>query len=639
MVEWRGRNVFYQNKKTPFFVGIGVDITKRKEVEQALKESEKKFKDIFELSPLPMAISTIEDGKYKDVNKTFTKILGYTKKEVIGKSSLKLGIFVDKKERKKALDLFKKQGFLNDFEVKVKHKNGEILTMLFSVNFIKNNKEKFLLTQVVNISDRKKFEQMIVEEKNKLQEYLDVADVILLTLDKKQKVVAINKRGCELLGYTKEYVIGKNWFDYFVPKDNLSKVKKIFDNVIRGKTKGVERFENEILTRFGERKMISWHNKLIKDKDGKYSLSLSSGEDITEHKKYEESIKESEKKYSTLVEGSEDTVIVIQNGLIKFVNKNSIKLTGYSPEDVVGKKFLELVAQKYKKIVAERYKKRIKGEKVINRYELDIIAKSGKLITVEINSSFLNFEGKPAVMAIMRDISRAKEIDKMKSEFISVASHQLRGPLTGIKWYSQLLLTKKTGDLTEKQIDFIQQIYNSNERMIRLVNDLLDVSHIETGQKFAILKKTGDVVSLIRNVIKDQKNIFLAKKINVSFTNSCPNKLRFKFDQDKIFQVFSNLINNSIKYSKNNKIIININCLDKEVVFSIKDYGFGIPKKQEGRVFERFFRGDNIATISTEGTGLGLYIAKSIVEAHGGKIWFKSEENSGTTFYFTLPLK
>jgi signal transduction histidine kinase len=176
--------------------------------------------------------------------------------------------------------------------------------------------------------------------------------------------------------------------------------------------------------------------------------------------------------------------------------------------------------------------------------------------------------------------------------------------------------------------------------MIRLVNDLLDVSHIESGQKFNIEKKSGNIIALINNVIKDQKLNTPNKKLKITLDNKCPKELIFDFDADKIYQVFSNLISNSVKYSgQEAKIIIGTTCPGNEAQFFVKDFGLGIPNNQKDRVFQKFFRADNISTISTEGTGLGLYIVKGIIEAHGGKVWFDSKQNEGTTFYFTLPLK
>ena len=250
-------------------------------------------------------------------------------------------------------------------------------------------------------------------------------------------------------------------------------------------------------------------------------------------------------------------------------------------------------------------------------------------------------DGKPdGRIWFFRDITREKEIDTMKSEFVSVASHQLKTPLAGIKWVSELLLGDKIIKPNEKQVEYLKDIQTSNNRMLKLVGDLLDVSHIETGRKFNIEKKETDVAELVAIAIKTNQALADTKKIKIILCQGAPKTLLLNIDGEKIQQVFENLINNAIKYSKDGGQV-EVGCEHKpnETVFSIKDQGIGIPEKQQDKVFQKFFRGENALTQATDGTGLGLYIAKAIVEAHGGKIWFESVENQGTTFYFSLSTK
>lgn len=232
---------------------------------------------------------------------------------------------------------------------------------------------------------------------------------------------------------------------------------------------------------------------------------------------------------------------------------------------------------------------------------------------------------------------RSQEIDRLKSEFVSMASHQLRTPLTGIKWSSELLIKDKSGSLSERQKDYVKQIADSNERMIKLVEDLLNVSHIETGSKFIINKLPIDLVPVI-NSIKVELAA-LADLHEVSVKISLPAKLIFNLDAEKIRQVLQNLMSNAVKYSKAGGIVeIGIfENSDENLNLFVKDNGLGIPENQQDRMFEKFFRADNVRSSETEGTGLGLYIAKAIVEGHGGRIWFESKKDEGTTFYIKIP--
>ncbi len=460
--------------------------------------------------------------------------------------------------------------------------------------------------------------------------------IVLVGLD--NKFISVNQAAVNLWGYSEAELKKMTFMDITLPKE----IRRDVDN-IQGLIKGdldVYKIDKHYIRK--DKKIISARINvtLTRDANNNPLYFLAIIEDITERHNWEKQIRRSEEKYSTLVEHSSDGVLVIQDGLIKFGNKAVQDISGYSLSEVIGRPLTDFIADKYKKTAAERQALGFQILPTAGRYEFELVKKNGQAIFVETNSSLIDFDGRMAVMAIIRDISRAKQIEQIKSEFISVASHQLRSPLTGIKWFGQLLLENKIGKLSDKQAEFIRQIYDSNERMIRLVNDLLDVSHIETGHKFAIDKQSGDIISLAREVINDQKVVLPDSDIRITSDKDMSDKVVLKFDRDKIYQVLTNLVNNSIKYSgKNKKIIIGFKQIDDSLRVSVQDFGFGIPESQKSRIFQKFFRADNITAVSTNGTGLGLYIAKSIVEAHGGRMWFESEQDKGTTFYFTLPPK
>jgi K+-sensing histidine kinase KdpD len=241
--------------------------------------------------------------------------------------------------------------------------------------------------------------------------------------------------------------------------------------------------------------------------------------------------------------------------------------------------------------------------------------------------------------AWMSSTLEREEIDKMKSEFVSVASHQLRTPLTGIKWFTDLMLRGKAGEVTADQKDFLTQISDSNERMIKLVEDLLNVSRIEAGStKFVITKKTTDIVPILDSLATDLVGLEQKHKVKIIRDTDFPKTLNLNVDAEKIRQVFANLLSNAVKYShEGGEVHIKVDSSDsKFTTFSISDTGLGIPTKDQGRMFEKFFRAENVQTKETDGTGLGLYVVKAIVEGHSGTLRFESKENVGTTFFISL---
>ncbi len=242
---------------------------------------------------------------------------------------------------------------------------------------------------------------------------------------------------------------------------------------------------------------------------------------------------------------------------------------------------------------------------------------------------------------IMHDITQRKQIDMMKTEFVSVASHQLRTPLTAIKLFTDMLIREDVGKLNKHQKKYLDNIYQSTERMVRLVNDLLNVTRIESGRLIVDPQPT-DLKEFIENIIAEAKPLANSKNVKIIFKVKDANLPKINLDQNLMRQVIHNLVVNAIRYSspKNGKVEISLDKQgNKYYLIKVKDNGIGIPREAQNRIFEKFFRADNAIKRATEGTGLGLYVSKMIVESSGGKIWFESEEGKGTTFFVLLPTK
>lgn len=228
-------------------------------------------------------------------------------------------------------------------------------------------------------------------------------------------------------------------------------------------------------------------------------------------------------------------------------------------------------------------------------------------------------------------------IENIQSDFVTLASHQLRTPLSAVKWNTELLLGQKGGKLNQKQLRYLQEIYRSNERAINLVNDLLDVSRIEEGRLHLEYRPTK-VEEVIEEVISNLSTFIRTHRIGINFEIINGPLPKIETDREKLKRVITNLLANSIKYTpRPGKIKITIEREQNHLKISITDSGMGITKSDSAGIFKKFFRSPRVIKLSPNGTGLGLYIAKSLVEAMGGKIGFYSAEGKGATFYFTLP--
>ena len=228
----------------------------------------------------------------------------------------------------------------------------------------------------------------------------------------------------------------------------------------------------------------------------------------------------------------------------------------------------------------------------------------------------------------------------MKTEFVSVASHQLRTPLGAIKLFTEMLVKKGEKTFDKKQKDYLDNIYQSTQRMVKLVNDLLNVSRIETG-RLKIEPESIQMEDFIQSVIDEVEPLAKESKCHITFIKPKPKLQKIGIDYTLMRQVIYNFITNSIRYSSKKQcdIIVTLEQKGDSYITSVKDNGIGIPKKIQSRIFEKFFRADNARKVETEGSGLGMYVAKMIVEASGGKVWFESQENKGSTFHASLPSK
>ena len=238
---------------------------------------------------------------------------------------------------------------------------------------------------------------------------------------------------------------------------------------------------------------------------------------------------------------------------------------------------------------------------------------------------------------ITNSFEKLAEVSRMKSEFISVVSHQLRSPLTNLKWAIDLIMSGELGKIEEQQVEYFKILKENNERMMELVEDLLYVSRIETAT-LSQRKLEISLVDLIEKMILRFEPFAKASniKINFNFEKNLP--LAF-VDPDQMKQVVENLIDNAIRYIKRGgKIDISLSKRNSFFYFEIKDNGIGIPQEDQKYIFQKFFRSKNVLKYQTQGSGLGLFIVKSVIERSGGKVGFKSQEGQGTTFWFTLPI-
>ncbi len=363
-------------------------------------------------------------------------------------------------------------------------------------------------------------------------------------------------------------------------------------------------------------------------------------EDVEESKKVTE--RDNRRDEAIFFSIAEGLVAATRDRNIFLFNPAASGVTGISREEAVGKpidQVFRLASEDSDLLKTDVLDDAFAGHQTKLPPKLAVMRKDGVRIPVAgAAAPFFDERGDLlGVIVAFRDVTFEREVDRQKSGFISIASHQLRTPLSGIRWFLDLLLGGDAGALKPQQKEFLTDIYTSTTRMINLVNDLLNVSRLEQGRVLLnpIQLDVGEILDII-----EKDHIALLTKKKLKFAKSVEKGLPKVFaDKNAIHQALANLVANAINYTpEGGKITVKAHIVGKDVTVEISDTGIGIPKTQQHRIFERFFRGANAISRETVGSGLGLHITKTMIESAGGNIRFESVEGKGTTFFVTLPV-
>lgn len=406
------------------------------------------------------------------------------------------------------------------------------------------------------------------------------------------------------------------------------------------------RATNYVKNRLLEQKMrereLQWRTKETELHDNEIA-TLNILEDA---RALEEELEKQKNHLNLIIASMGEGLLLINEAFrITLINEKAAALLGIRPEDAQGKDVRKL-------IVAWQGDERLTGE---NRPATLAFAK-GKPITATVTDNYyyqtagrekfpISFTIAPLtqeeevqnIIIVFRDITEEKALDEARTNFISLASHQLRTPLTAVKWYTELLMDKGMGTLTELQTKFAQQILMGANRLGETINLLLSLARIE-GKALEINPKPIQIVDFAKTVIGELAPLAKKEGVSLILHEPLPSLPIISFDPAMLHEVMANLLVNAIRYSwKDETVTISLSAGEKEATVAIADNGIGIPAAVQGRVYEKFFRADNATKKVSGGTGLGLPLVRSLISLWGGKIWFTSQEGKGTTFYFTVP--
>jgi PAS domain S-box-containing protein len=637
------------------FVALFDVITERKKTERALQESERKFRSITDqMSEVVFVIDS--GGMLTYVSEAVKKIFGYvTVEEVIGRPFIE---FLAENEHQRALEIFRStlQNESADriIEIQFKRKSGNLFFGEVHLRNYKDWKNPGVMGLIRDVTERrnnenrrKQYEKKLLESRQFLQSIYDAVNHSIFVIDVLPGSVfryrGINRNQEIHSGIRNDEIAGKTPEELFEP-DTAKEMVRHFETCIQ-KGKTVQLLEH--LSVKGRETI--WETSLnpLRNDAGYIYRIIGTSTNVTERKLAEDELK----KLSVAVQQSPAVVVITDpEGNIEYINPTFTEHTGYTLEEVKGLNPSVLQSGMMSKEVYENLWQTILSGKVWYG-EFHNKKKNGELYWEEaVVSAIRSEEGAITnFVAVKEDITekkklwselvtakeKAEESDRLKSAFLANISHEIRTPMNGILGFSELLKEPHlSGEEQQEYIDLIQQ---SGERMLSLINDLIDISRIEAGETMLQISETS-----VNRLLHELYAFFKPQAENRGLQLNCSTGLKdrdciIETDSTKLNQVMTNLIQNALKFTAEGHIDFGCTKKGTMIEFYVEDTGIGIPPELQSRVFDRFRQLDNSLTRNHEGSGLGLCISKVYVEMLGGSIHAESGSGSGSRFIFTLP--
>ncbi len=392
--------------------------------------------------------------------------------------------------------------------------------------------------------------------------------------------------------------------------------------------------------------------EILTDLEYKYeSLKDSYNKDITEYERSKKDVEVSRERYRTLVENLNEIIYTLDlKARVTYVTPNIKEISGYSPSELIGKPFIQFVHPEDKKGRLKLFAKIILGIKIPSEYRF--VTKDGRSVWVRTCARPLSRKGRiKGIQGVLTDITdlkkaeqeliaaknRAEESDRLKSAFIANISHEIRTPMNGILGFAELLKNPALNENSQRE--YINIIKKSGKRMLNIIDNLIDISRIDTGQMKVSISDT-DINAQIEDIYKFFKPDAENNNIDLSFQKGLPDKdALVKTDGEKIYAILVNLIKNAIKSNRDCSIEFGYQYTDKFLKFFVIDNGIGIPEEYSDTIFNRFVQVSPSRKTKSEGSGLGLSISKAYAEMLSGEIWLDKNKKKGSAFYFIIPYK
>jgi PAS domain S-box-containing protein len=641
-----------------------IDIAERKHAEEAIRESEERFAKAFRASPDGLVISRIADGLILEVNDSFAALSGYDRDELIGKSTLDLGLYVDPADRQRILSILEEQNYVRDIEFEMNRKSGEKRLISFSAEPLELHGEHCWLTIVRDITEPKQAEEALRESEERFAKAFRASpDGLIITRRSDGVILEVNDSWSQMLGYASDEVIGKSWTQFDLLVDPADRQRAL---AVQEEQGYVRDFEMALKRKSGETILVRISSEPIELRGDPCFVTII--HDITQRKRAEEALRKSEEQARRQLAYIEAIYATAPVGLcfvdtdLTFlsINERLAEINGKSVEEHIGRTVREVIPEVAD--TAEPFYRRVieTGEPALNVEQRALMAAQPGIVRHFICSFYPIKNGGGRVLGVnvvVMEITQRKKIEeelerllrqekaareeaeaanRMKDEFLATISHELRTPLTSILGWARMLTG---GGLTTPQARHaLEVIAQSAQSQNRLIEDILDTARIITGrlkldaQPVAIEHIFHAAVDVIRPSAE-------AKGIVLNEAVEAPDGVVLG-DANRLQQAIWNLLSNAVKFTaEGGRIEARLGRAESQIEVTVQDSGIGIDPRFLPHVFDRFRQADASSTREYGGLGIGLAIVRHIVEMHGGGVSASSPgKGQGATFKIRLPL-
>ncbi len=622
------------------------DITERKKAEDALRRANIYNRCLIETSLDPLVTIGL-DGKITDVNIATENATGYPRIDLIGKDFS--DFFTEPEKARTGYQQVFREGEVHDYPLEMMHRNGHITSVLYNASVYRDEKNEVIgvFAAARDITERKKAEELIKDRMKELQAFFSLSELT------ERKGMTLNKLYQELAN-----ILPTSWKHTKIACARIVIVDREFQTKNFTEPKWMQSTPVKVNKTEVGRIDVGYLEEMPEQDEGPFlkeerllinALAERLGH-IIERMQAEEALKQSEEKYRILFNDVPIGIsITDKSGHIVDCNQYLAEIFRYNLEEL---KAINIKSLYMNPKDRERLLNLLNKKGRVVDWECSLKRKDGAAFCAILNVDVIDREGQKLNLTSLQDITerkvaeekiksqnvQLKKLDRVKNDFLNTTSHELRTPVASIKGYIQMLLKQILGDITEEQKKALEVLLRNTNRLDHLIQDILDISRLESGTMKLINEKT-DIIKMVKEVAETmQASAGLKRiKINIDIQKEIPDLM---IDQERIKQVLTNLVDNAIKFSPDDSYInISTKMKKDNVLFEVQDFGRGIPKSKQNKIFERFYQVDSGIDRKFGGIGLGLTISKKIIDTYGGEIWVDSIVDKGSSFKFSLPVQ